>query len=149
MRDAYKSYIYSTNLTGSQKAPSYLRALDLLPEMLKVAPLGFDDCKDIWSIDSVERLQELYLAANTEKHKGESSVWNTPSIPVEKIDACGNTSLKRAIYSTMDREALTRMKNIISNLEFIELNAQPTFQNDFINALLILNLTLDFGLTKK
>tara|TARA_B110000037_G_scaffold163942_1_gene185305 strand:- start:2214 stop:2519 length:306 start_codon:yes stop_codon:yes gene_type:complete len=72
-----------------------------------------------------------------------------PPIPVEKIDACGNTSLKRAIYSTMDREALTRMKNIISNLEFIELNAQPTFQNDFINALLILNLTLDFGLTKK
>jgi len=36
------------------------------------------------------------------------------------------------------------MENIITNLSFVELNEQDSFQDDFINALFIPHLKLDF-----
>ena len=80
-RVAYKNFIYATNLTGSQKAPSYVRALDLLGEMLSMEPFDFADCQNVWAVNSVERLQALYEFANEEKKKGDASVWNMDNIP--------------------------------------------------------------------
>ena len=77
----YSKFIHATNATGSNKAASYIRALDLLCEMLQEKPLGFGDCKNIWAVHSVERLQELYLLVSEEKGRGNDSVWNIQSIP--------------------------------------------------------------------
>lgn len=84
-RDAFKNYIYSSNLKGSQKAPSYIRALDLLGEMLNAKSFAFDDCRNLWAVNSVERLQELYEFANEEKKKGNASAWNLDDIPTSYL----------------------------------------------------------------
>jgi len=42
-KQEFEDYIHSGNVPGSGKASSYVRALDLLSEMLKAHPMGFAD----------------------------------------------------------------------------------------------------------
>ena len=80
-REAFSKYIYETNIEGSRKASSYIKALDWLSEMISIEPLGFDDCKNIWFVDSVERLQDLYLFVLKESRKKNYSKWNIDGVP--------------------------------------------------------------------
>lgn len=80
-RDSFSDYIFATNVAGSKKAASYIRALDLLGEMLSVAPLGFEDCLNIWAVSSIERLEALYAVTNQEKLKGDASIWHREQFP--------------------------------------------------------------------
>jgi putative restriction endonuclease len=77
-RDAYKAYLYESNLKTSRKASSYLRAIDLLEQMLQHEAYSFPDCRDIWSVQSVERLQELYEFVLTEAKLGAETPWHIP-----------------------------------------------------------------------
>lgn len=81
MREAYSEFVHSVNLAGSGRATSYLRALDLLQEMIRVVPMGFSDCEEIWSPPRIERLNELYHFVCEENRKGDASVWNLPGLP--------------------------------------------------------------------
>ena len=82
-REEFETYINVRNKEGSGKATSYLRALDLLSEMLHAHPLGFEDCRDIWKVKSEERIESLYKLAREQTNKGYiGSVWNLPDIPV-------------------------------------------------------------------
>jgi putative restriction endonuclease len=74
-RSAYIAYVHETNLTGSGKASSYIRALDILSEMLRIKPLGFEDCIDIWNITSLQRISELKVLVAAEQVKQHESVW--------------------------------------------------------------------------
>lgn len=80
-KEEYIQYIYSTNVVGSNKAPSYVLALDWLSKMLQVEPYHFSDCINIWGVGSVERLQELYLFVLEEAKKKDASGWNIAEIP--------------------------------------------------------------------
>jgi len=80
-KQKFEDYIHSGNVPGSGKASSYVRALDLLSEMLKAHPMGFADCQLIWSINSNERIESLYRLALAESKKGNQSKWNLPGIP--------------------------------------------------------------------
>lgn len=51
IKNVFTNYIKATNLTGSQKANSYIKALDILSSLIKHEPYGFNDCKDIWKND--------------------------------------------------------------------------------------------------
>ena len=70
----YKSdfarYLNETNATGSGKAASYVRALDLISEMLRVKSYEFADCIEIWQIGSVDRVHELQDFVIREAKKG-------------------------------------------------------------------------------
>jgi len=79
-RAAYKHFIHSTNRSGSNKATSYVRALDLLGELITREPGTFSDCADVWAVDSISRLQELYEFVNEEKKKGDASIWHMDGI---------------------------------------------------------------------
>ena len=80
VKKAFNAYLKSTNPGASNKASSYVRALDLLGEMLHAAPYGFEDCRDLWRVESLHRLQELHVRAAEEKGKGEASAWNVEGI---------------------------------------------------------------------
>jgi putative restriction endonuclease len=80
MRKAYSEFVHSTNLAGSGRATSYLRALDLLAEMIKAKPMGFADCEDIWKPPTIKRLNDLYQFVCDEKRKGDDSVWKLEGI---------------------------------------------------------------------
>ncbi|MDD2475043.1 MAG: hypothetical protein PHI32_03920 [Dysgonamonadaceae bacterium] len=65
MKAKFKSYIYDTNLEGSQKASSYIRAIDLLDAILqskaKSKLEGFKSIYDIKSKDIISRLYDYVL----------------------------------------------------------------------------------------
>ncbi|MEX2607934.1 MAG: HNH endonuclease [Kiritimatiellia bacterium] len=80
-RTAFREYLLSENKSGSNKAASYLRAMDLLEGLLRDHPLGFGDCRDLWSVASVERLNELLLRVTEEQKNHENSPWFLPEQP--------------------------------------------------------------------
>jgi len=84
-KKAYTDFIYSTNYEGSNKASSYVKALDWLSEILEAKPLSFGDCKNIWTVNSIDRLQELYLFVLQEARNKEDSIWNLPNIPTSYL----------------------------------------------------------------
>jgi putative restriction endonuclease len=84
-KEAFIDYINDTNVAGSGKAKSYVRALELLPEMIQQKPFGFVDCKRLWSVVSVDRLHELYLFVLNEAKKGDGSAWNITGIPTSYL----------------------------------------------------------------
>jgi len=68
-----------------------------------------------------------------------------PPLPEERIEVVGNTSLKGAIHTALDATAHQRMTDMVSRMKFVELNAEPAFQDEFINALFIPHLKRDWG----
>jgi putative restriction endonuclease len=72
-------------VTGSKKAASYIRAIDLLNKMIQSTSFEFEDCKNVWSVSSVERLNELYLFVLQESKKGDASAWNINGIPMSYL----------------------------------------------------------------
>lgn len=75
VRIEYSNYLTKTNISGSGKATSYIRALDLLSEMLIIQTFSFDDCIDIWSVTSLKRIADLREIVATEQRKGKGSIW--------------------------------------------------------------------------
>ena len=79
-RLAYEAHLRATTLSGSNKGTSYLRALDLLAEMLAAESEGFEDCLEIWNMESIDRLFELQEKVREEQRLGDESVWNLKEI---------------------------------------------------------------------
>ena len=80
MRDLYKDYIFESNLPGSNKAASYLRALDLLNEILNRPNSVYARKVDFWSIDSPDEIERLYVYA-VKNQKTEGSEFLQPDLP--------------------------------------------------------------------
>lgn len=77
----YSHYIYSINQEGSNKAASYIKAIDWLCKMLEIEPYSFHDCINLWSVESSKRIHELYEFVLIEGRKGNASRWNIVDIP--------------------------------------------------------------------
>lgn len=67
-KQKFEDYIHAGNVPGSGKASSYVRALDLLSDMLKAHPMGFADCQKIWNVTSAERIESL--VSNLQRRRG-------------------------------------------------------------------------------
>ncbi|MGB0155512.1 MAG: HNH endonuclease [Verrucomicrobiales bacterium] len=80
-RPAFSAHLKATSLYGSNKGTSYLRALDLLENMLESDSAGFEDCRDIWQVTNVERLYALQKQVREQQLAGDESVWNLKAIP--------------------------------------------------------------------
>jgi len=74
MKNQYTLYIKQNNIAGSGKAASYIRALDLLGEMLLIESFGFSDT-DIWNVTSVQRIVELRELVVVQQRQGINSIW--------------------------------------------------------------------------
>jgi putative restriction endonuclease len=84
-KKAFSKHIHATNVDGSKKTASYIRAVDLLNEKLKVESFGFSDCENIWNVNSVDRLQELYLFVLMEGKNGDEGTWDIKGIPTSYL----------------------------------------------------------------
>jgi putative restriction endonuclease len=78
LRDGYSKSITDKNLEGSNKASSYIRALELLGEILKRHPLFGQH--DFWSIESIDAIGQLYEYA-LEYQKKAGSEFLQPDLP--------------------------------------------------------------------
>jgi len=82
----YIDYVTSSNLAGSNKAPSYIKALDWLCKMLEVEAYSFRDCINIWNVRSSTRVHELYEFVLQERQKDDKSPWKNAGIPPSYLE---------------------------------------------------------------
>ena len=105
-KQKFEDYIHSGNVPGSGKASSYVRALDLLSEMLMAHPMGFADCQQIWSVNSTERIESLYRLALAESKKGNQSKWNLPGIPKSYLQNGYCSAALKAYQKFIEKEVI-------------------------------------------
>lgn len=110
----FAEYLRTTSVGGSGKASSYLRALNLLEEMLNAVPSGFEDCKEIWAVDAVERLIELRLHVVKEQKQHSKSKWALDGIPVSYLrDGFCSAALTQLIEFLTQRRFSRKVLGII------------------------------------
>ena len=85
IRQLFSNYIKSNNKDKSGKASSYIRALDLLGDMLDKKPLGFPDCSKIWEMRSPDRLKELFEIVREQTNRAEESEWVSSEQPASYL----------------------------------------------------------------
>lgn len=78
MRALYQQYINERNIEGSNKASSYIRALDLLDGILKRTGLFY--LHGFWSLESIPQVETLYEYA-LQLQKKEGSEFLHPDLP--------------------------------------------------------------------
>jgi putative restriction endonuclease len=74
----YSNHVKELNVEGSNKASSYIRALELLDRILKRRSLFGQ--RDFWSIKSIDAIGQLYEYALTHQKK-EGSAFLQPDLP--------------------------------------------------------------------
>ncbi len=77
-RDAYVRFVFADNVSGSNKAGSYVKALDYLCQMMESSALF--GSSHFWSIESSEKVQQLYDYALTNQ-KQEGSIFLHEDFP--------------------------------------------------------------------
>jgi putative restriction endonuclease len=80
-KQAYSDFVVGENLEGSKKAPSYIRALELLGPILLSYSHEFRQCSDVWSIHSVEEISHLYDYILRQQKRGESGIFSQVELP--------------------------------------------------------------------
>lgn len=136
MKHQYSEYLYKTNIAGSGKATSYVRALDLLSDMLRIRSFGFEDCIDIWNVISIGRIQDLKIVVGNEQRKGLDSEWLTTGIAPSYLT---KGYCKAALSSYLMFLAETTQENALFNTfkhhkgddrSLVKLlNTEPTFKD--------------------
>jgi putative restriction endonuclease len=81
-RQAFLEHLVRETPDGSNRAKSYVRALDLLGQMIERVPLGFGDCAEVWGEGAIDphRLHALLERVREEQQKGRLSAWNLEGI---------------------------------------------------------------------
>lgn len=79
-KQAFSDFINETNLKGSGKASSYIRALDLLGEMLNLDTFGFNGGINVWAITAERCVDDLADCVKQEQARGGSSIWLSTGI---------------------------------------------------------------------
>ncbi len=59
MQTEFREYIYKTNLERSNKASSYIRALDMLGGILSMSSGPFNDVVSVWEVASEDKIESL------------------------------------------------------------------------------------------
>ena len=80
-KKSFEDYLLRSNKTGSGKASSYIRALSLLEQMLDRQPHGLEHCRDLWAVESVSKLHELYELVLKQAKQPKQSGWVFDDIP--------------------------------------------------------------------
>jgi putative restriction endonuclease len=80
MREAYERHIHHINAPGSHKASSYMRALDLLAEILAAPNPLYPNGTAFWEVRAADELARLYDTALREQ-KNQHGMFHRPGLP--------------------------------------------------------------------
>jgi uncharacterized 2Fe-2S/4Fe-4S cluster protein (DUF4445 family) len=86
------------------------------------------------------QVQRLYLAGGFGMHIDIHSAIACgllPGFAAEQVEVVGNTSLGGAYLTLLDRKSLAELDRISQRLEVIELNLDPRFESNFLDALVL------------
>ena len=80
-RNQYSDYIWKYNSEGSNKATSYIRALELLAPSLEASDSKFASCSNIWEIRSVQTVENLYEYVLKQQKLGRKGIFANAQSP--------------------------------------------------------------------
>lgn len=131
MRQLFQQHLEAINLPGSGKASSYLKALEHLSRMIEYEPLGFEDCREIYSVTNIKRLDELYEVTNQQKHLGRKSIWVIRGVPRSYLQNGYCTAAIRAYQEFLIQHAyesalMERYASFEGNAEDLPTNLERT-----------------------
>tara|TARA_R110001599_G_scaffold25097_2_gene90128 strand:- start:822 stop:1649 length:828 start_codon:yes stop_codon:yes gene_type:complete len=131
IKAAFSNYIKATNVAGSQKATSYIRAIDILSQLLSYESFGFDDCKNVWQVESVARLHQLYLFVLQQSRIRENNLWHIEGIAKSYLSngfcsAALNSLMKFLVEFEFEKKLLSNLNPESNTVKGVDLN-YPTF----------------------
>lgn len=142
MRQSFLNHIRTSNIDGSNKAESYIRAIDKLGAIIGSNHPVLGGCLDIWRVDSEDKLHELYEFTKAQQQMGEAGLFKGTDSPSYWRNGFYSSAVKAyaqfvalrhreyqmltAFESTSDGAFLT------SKLVSIEFNCEPLFLDDMI-----------------
>lgn len=138
LREAFEAHLYENNTVGSGKASSYLKSLEWLSKMLAFESYGFDDCTDIWGVQSIARIHALRERVLEEKQKRDTSPWVNDQIPVSYLrDGYCSSALTELIQYIPEFEHIQRVmethKRYADDSELADkLNFEPDIPNGYV-----------------
>lgn len=91
--------------------------------------------------------ERFYLAGNFGRYVAFDdmvAIGMAPPLAEIQVTVCGNASLKGAVAACLDPTMRERLARLSQRLEFIDLNGQDSFQDEFIDALFLPHLSRDF-----
>lgn len=80
----FKLFLSEDDKPQSNKSSSYIRAIDLVCEMIKRHPVGFGQIQNLWLISSSEKLESLYHFLLQES-RNQHSIWFFDDQPVSYL----------------------------------------------------------------
>lgn len=81
MKFLYSQHMADLNIQGSNKASSYIRAVDLLGPILAEHSTPFSQCSDLWSIHSAAQVDALYEYILEQQKLGDAGIFDTAYKP--------------------------------------------------------------------
>jgi len=75
LKEAYTDFVKAENAKGSNRAPSYIRAIDLLGPILAKDTSKFSDCSNVWAIQSVSIVEDLYEYVLEQQRLGSGGIF--------------------------------------------------------------------------
>lgn len=139
-KSEFSDYLRATNLGGSGKATSYVRALELLEMMLQAEPLGFEDCRAVWGVNSTERLIDLRKRVLQEQKRFSKSPWKLDGIPISYLrDGFCSAALSHFIEFSAQRDFSRHVQDLIDTHKEDEaelartLNVEPSVPDGFVH----------------
>ena len=126
IKNIFIDYIKATNVTGSQKATSYIRAIDILNQLIAHEPFCFADCKNIWQVNSIERLHQLYIFVLQQSKNKENNLWHIKGVAKSYLDngfcsAALNCFMKFLVEFKFEQNLLDNLKKEDNDLDPIDL----------------------------
>ena len=81
MRKEYLTYVNKHNLMGSNKASSYVRALDLLGPILTEYSRAFSKYSNVWDIHEIALIDRLYEYIIEQQKLGDAGIFDSTYLP--------------------------------------------------------------------
>lgn len=79
-KEEFEDFLFETNEHGSGKAKSYIRAIELLEHMLAIKAFDFEDCRSIYQVSDIDRLEAL-VSLVRQQQRDVRSKWVSEDIP--------------------------------------------------------------------
>lgn len=94
----------------------------------------------------LDRIACVYLAGGFAHHidlENAVCIGLLPDLPLERFRVVGNASLAGAWLALVERDAFGRMTDVAAHPQIVELNTDPAFEGEYVNALMLPNLAAE------
>lgn len=114
LRTQYECYMTAQNLEGSNKASSYVRALELLGPILADRSPQFVHCANLYQIDSPKLIEHLYRYILDQQNLGDNGIFSStfkPSYWRSRFYSAALKSYKQFLVSHLHEASLWAIYN--------------------------------------